>query len=85
MDKSNENVSCDAWLRRNPPHPRRHIYHGCMEAVEGVYEGVSVNEAAQRLGVSRVTLSRVLNGKAAISLSLALKLEAAGWGKADGG
>ena len=83
MDKSNENVPCDAWLRLNPPHPGRHIYHGCMEAVDGVNEGVSVNEAAQRLGVSRVTLSRVLNGKAAISVSLALKLEAAGWGKAD--
>ena len=42
-----------------------------------------MNEAAQSLGGSRVTLSRVLNGKAAISVSLALKLEAAGWGKAD--
>lgn len=83
MGKSDESVPYDAWLRRNPPHPGRHIYHGCMEAVEGVYEGVSVSQAAQKLGVSRVTLSRVLNGKAAISVSLALKLEAAGWGKAD--
>lgn len=83
MGKSNDNVPCDAWLRRNPSHPGRHIYHGCMEAVEGFQEGVSVSEAARKLGVSRVTLSRVLNGKAAISVSLALKLEAAGWGKAN--
>lgn len=54
-----------------------------MEAVEGVYQGVSVREAAQKLGVSRSTRSQVLNGNAAISVSLALKLEAAGWGKAD--
>ena len=83
MGKSRENIPNDSWLRRNPPHPGRHIYHGRMEAVEGVYEGVSVTEAAQKLGVSRVTLSRVLNGNAAISVSLALKLEAVGWGKAD--
>ena len=83
MDRSNESVPYDAWLRRNPSHPGRHIYHGCLEAVEGVSEGVSVSDAAQKLGVSRVTLSRVLNGKAALSVSLALKLEAAGWGKAD--
>ena len=81
MGKSNENVPYDAWLRRNSSHPGRHIYHGCMEAVEGVYEGVTVSEAAQKLGVSRVTLSRVLNGKASISVSLALKLEAAGCGE----
>ena len=83
MDKSRENVPYDSWSRRNPSHPGRHIYHGCLEAIEGVYEGVSVTEAARKLGVSRVALSRVLNGKAAISVSLALKLEAAGWGKAD--
>ena len=83
MGKSDENVPYDAWLRRNPSHPGRHIYHGCMEEIEGVYDGVSVSDAAQTLGVLRVTLSRVLNGKAAISVSLALKLEAAGWGSAD--
>ena len=83
MDNSNGNIPYDAWLRRNPPHPGRHICNRCMEAVEGVFEGVSVSEAAERLGVSRVSPSRVLNGKAGISVSLALKLEAAGWGKGD--
>lgn len=73
----------DAWLRRNPSHPGRHIYHGCMEAVEGVSEGVSVAAAAQKLGMSRTALSRVLNGHAGISVALALKLEAAGWGTAE--
>ena len=31
---TNAEVSYDAWMRRNPPHPGSHIYHGCMEAVE---------------------------------------------------
>lgn len=38
--------------------------------------GLSVTEAAQQLGVSRVALSRVINGRAAISPEMALRLEA---------
>lgn len=46
--------------------------------------GLSVTEAAQQLGVSRVALSRVLNGRAAISPEMALRIEA--WlGPARGG
>ena len=40
--------------------------------------GLSVSEAAERLGVSRVSLSRVLNGRAAVSPALAVRLELAG-------
>lgn len=40
--------------------------------------GLGVGEAAERLGVSRVTLSRVLHGHARISPNLALRLEQAG-------
>ncbi len=45
--------------------------------------GLSVTEAARRLGVWRVTLSRVLNGRAGVSASLALRLEGAGISTAD--
>jgi antitoxin HigA-1 len=38
--------------------------------------GLSVTQAAQQLGVSRVVLSRVLNGRAAISPEMALRIEA---------
>jgi addiction module HigA family antidote len=38
--------------------------------------GLSVTQAAEQLGVSRVALSRVLNGRAAISPDMALRLEA---------
>lgn len=44
--------------------------------------GISVGDAAARLGVSRVTLSRVLHGHARISPSLAIRLEKAGAGTA---
>jgi len=40
--------------------------------------GLSVTEAADRLAMSRVALSRVLNGKAGISPDLAVRLEKAG-------
>ena len=73
----------DAWLRRNPSHPGRQIYHGWMEAVDGVSEGLSLRTSSQELGVSHTALSRVLNGHAGISIGLALKLEAAGRGTAE--
>jgi addiction module HigA family antidote len=41
-----------------------------------------VHEAAKRLGIARVTLSRVLNGNASVSANLALRLEQAGIGAA---
>lgn len=39
---------------------------------------MGIAEAARRLGMSRVSLSRVANGRAAISTDLALRLETAG-------
>ena len=40
--------------------------------------GLSVTEVARRLNMSRVALSRVLNGRAGISPELAIRLEKAG-------
>ena len=70
-------VSEDAWMRRNPPHPGHSIRDACLE-------GMTVGEAAKLLGVNRVTLSRVINGRGAISPEMALKMERAGWGTAAG-
>ena len=62
---------------RNPVHP------GAILREDVLIElGVSVSEAAERLGVSRVTLSRVLHEHARISPNLAVRLEAAGVGTA---
>ena len=43
----------------NPPHPGETIRFECIQAA-----GLTVTEAARRLGCSRPTLSRVLNGRA---------------------
>jgi addiction module HigA family antidote len=53
----------------NPPHP------GLV--VREYLGDVPVSSAAEHLGVSRVTLSRVLNGKAGISADMALRLSQA--------
>ena len=46
-------------------------------------EGWTVVETAERLGMSRVALSRVLNGHAGVSAVLALALERIGWSDAE--
>lgn len=55
------------------PHPGETLKEMVFEPL-----GLSVTEAARRLAMSRVALSRVLNGKAGISPDLALRLEKAG-------
>ena len=60
-------------MMKNPAHPGRVLKEAVFEPL-----GLSVSEAAERLGMSRPALSRVLNGKAAVSPELALRLEAAG-------
>ena len=63
---------------KTPPHPGHSIRENCLEPL-----GLSVTEAAVVLGVARHTLSRVLNGHAAISPDMAIRLEKAGWSSAD--
>ena len=53
----------------NPPHPAEVIKEDILPEL-----GLSVTAAAKQLGVSRVSLSRVINGKAAISADMALRL-----------
>ncbi len=57
----------------NHPHPGELLKEDVLVPL-----GLTVTDAAARLGMSRVSLSRVLNGKAGISPDLALKLERAG-------
>ena len=61
----------------NPPHLGELIRESMDEA------GWNVTETAEKLGCQRVTLSRLLNGKAGVSASMALALEEIGWGTAD--
>ena len=55
----------------NPPHPGLTLRDDVLPAL-----GLNVTEAAVQLGVSRVALSRVLNGRAAVSPEMALRIEA---------
>ena len=53
----------------NPPHPGLTIRDDVLPEL-----GLGVTEAAKQLGVSRVALSRVINGRAAISADMAIRL-----------
>jgi len=59
-------------LMHNPPHPGEIIKELCLEPL-----GLSVTEAADALGVSRKTLSAILNGRAGISPEMAVRLSIA--------
>lgn len=56
----------------NPPHPGEILRSLCLEPL-----GLSVTDAAKALGVSRKTLSSVLNGRAGISPEMAVRLSIA--------
>jgi antitoxin HigA-1 len=60
----------------NPPHPGEVLR-------DTVLAEISVTEFAQRLGVSRVALSRVINGRAAVSAEMAIRFAAALGGSAE--
>ncbi len=62
----------------NPPHPGEVLRDGVFTDT-----GITVTEFAKRLGVTRVALSRVLNGKAGISANMAVRLAAALGGSAE--
>jgi addiction module HigA family antidote len=56
----------------NPPHPGEVLKELCLEPL-----GLSITEAAAGLGVSRKTLSAILNGRSGISPEMALRLSIA--------
>lgn len=56
----------------NPPHPGEVLRQLCLEPL-----GLSVTEVAEGLGVSRKTLSAILNGRARVSPEMAVRLSLA--------
>lgn len=60
-------------MMKNPPHPGEVLREDIIKELE-----LTVVEVADRLGVSRVALTRVLHGHARISPNLAVRLERAG-------
>jgi addiction module HigA family antidote len=57
---------------KNPPHPGRIVRQECIEPL-----GLTITEAAERLGVTRQTLNNLVNEKAGISPEMAIRLSKA--------
>ena len=54
---------------KNPPHPGLSVRLNCLEPF-----ALSVTEGAKALGVSRTTLSRLINGQSGVSPAMAIRL-----------
>ena len=67
-----------ATRMHNAPHPGEILQDTVL--AEG---RITISEFARKLGVSRVALSRVVNGRAAVSADMALRLAAAVGGSAE--
>jgi antitoxin HigA-1 len=62
----------NAMKMYNPPHPGEIIRELCLKGLD-----LTVTSAAQGLGVTRKTLSAILNGHAGISPEMAMRLSKA--------
>jgi addiction module HigA family antidote len=67
-------------MMKNHPHPGELLREDVLLAL-----GIEVTDAAQRLGMSRTALSRVINGRAGISPDLAWRFGWSGRGSAPRG
>jgi addiction module HigA family antidote len=63
---------------KNPPHPGRHVLKDCLEPL-----GLSITRGAAVLGVTRLTLSNLVNGKNGISPEMAIRLSKAFGGRPE--
>ncbi len=63
---------------KNPPHPGLSVRYDCLEPL-----GLSVTDAARKLGISRKQLSDVVNCRSGISPEMAIRLDKAFGGGAE--
>ena len=63
---------------KNPPHPGQHVLRDCLEPL-----GLSITRGADILGVTRLTLSNLVNGKNGISPEMAIRLSKAFGGRPE--
>lgn len=64
---------------KNPPHPGGVVFRQCIEPL-----GLTITDAAAALGVTRNTLSELVNGKRGISPEMAVRLSQVFGGTEDG-
>ena len=63
---------------KNPPHPGGVVLRQCIEPM-----GLTITDAAAALGVTRTTLSELVNGKRGISPEMAVRLAKVFGGSAE--
>jgi addiction module HigA family antidote len=68
-----------AMTMKNPPHPGGVVLRQCIEPL-----GLTITDAAAALGVTRNTLSELVNGKRGISPEMAVRLSKVFGGTEDG-
>lgn len=66
-------------MMKNPPHPGMSVRYDCLEPLN-----LTVTKAAEVLGVTRQALNNLVNGKAGISPEMAIRLDKAFGGTAEG-
>jgi addiction module HigA family antidote len=64
---------------RNPPHPGTSVRDDCLKPLD-----LTVTKGAEVLGVTRQALNNLVNGKAGISPEMAIRLDKAFGGTAEG-
>ena len=64
---------------KNPPHPGIVVLQECIEPL-----GLTITDAAEALGVTRKTLSELVNEKCGISPEMAVRLSRVFGGTAEG-
>jgi antitoxin HigA-1 len=63
---------------KNPPHPGAVVLRQCIEPL-----GLTITDAASALGVTRTTLSELVNGKRGISPEMSVRLSQVFGGSAE--
>ena len=63
---------------KKPPHPGDTVLQECIERL-----GMTITQEAEALGVTRVTLSELVNGRRGISPEMAVRLSKAFGGSAE--
>ena len=63
---------------KNPPHPGGFVLRQCIEPL-----GLSITDAAAALGVTRTTLSELVNGRRGVSPEMAVRLSKVFGGSAE--
>jgi addiction module HigA family antidote len=63
---------------KNPPHPGGFVFRQCIEPL-----GLSITDGAAALGVTRTTLSELINGKRGISPEMEVRLSKVFGGSAE--